>query len=150
MRLEPETLGSLRIQMQLSQGRVAIQFHAETAEARGLLSQHVQTLRQAMEAHGLKLDAVQIHTLARSGSSASTGQEQSSPQSNSNSGGDQSNKHDAGGQQSRGHADTSEREAQYRQAARQFARQAQRQAAWSQQWNTASAADPSHVPVQAS
>ncbi|GEM_PF-4315691 len=142
MRLEPESLGALRIQMQMSQGRVTVQFHAETAEARGLLNQHVQTLRNAMELHGLKLDGIQIHTLSRPGSTASAGQEQSQSQS----GGDNAPRQDAGGQQSRGHADTSERQAQYRQAARQFMSQGQRNSSWRQQWNAANTSTNAPTP----
>ncbi len=144
MRLEPESLGALRIQMQMSQGRVTVQFHAETAEARVLLNQHVQTLRHAMESHGLKLDGVQIHTLSRPGATSSGGQEHS--QSQSQSGGDNTPRQDAGGQQSRGHADTSERQAQYRQAARQFMNQGQRNSSWQQQWNNANSTTNAQSP----
>ncbi len=143
IRLEPESLGSLRIQMQMNHGRVAVQFHAETAQARGLLNQHVETLRTAMESHGLKLENVQIHTLAKPGSSGSSAQEQ---QSNSQSGGDPNTRHDAGGQQSRGHGDTAEREAQYRQAARQFRNQGQPAASWRQQWDQAASSATSQTP----
>lgn len=143
IRLEPESLGSLRIQMNMSQGRVAVQFHAETAQARGLLNQHIETLRTAMESHGLKLENVQIHTLARPGSSGSPGHEQQSP---SQSGDDANSRHDAGGHQSRGHGDTAEREAQYRQAARQFRNSNQSGASWRQQWDNAAASAATQSP----
>lgn len=137
MRLEPESLGSLRIQMSLSQGRVAVQFHAETAQARGLLSQHMETLRSAMETQGLKLETVQIHSLSRP--SAGGGQETGHQQHQSASG-EQGSRQDAAGQQSRGHADTAERESQYRQAARQHAQQRHEGGTWREQWSAASAA----------
>lgn len=147
IRLEPESLGALRIQMQISQGRVAVQFHAETAQARGLLNQHVETLRTAMESHGLKLDNVQIHTLARQGSTGSSGHEQ---QSHSQSGDDPNARHDAGGQQSRGHGDTAEREAQYRQAARQFRSPSQPGTSWRQQLDQAASSAATQTPALAS
>lgn len=137
MRLEPESLGSLRIQMNLSQGRVAVQFHAETAQARGLLNQHMETLRSAMETQGLKLETVQIHSLSRP--SAGGGQETGHQQHQSASG-EQGSRQDAAGQQSRGHADTAERESQYRQAARHHAQQRHEGGTWREQWSAASAA----------
>lgn len=149
MRLEPESLGSLRIQIHVTQGRVAVQFHAETAQARGLLTQHVETLRHAMESQGLKLESVQIHTLARAGSSGSTGHEQTQHQSQSQSGSGDS-RQDAAGQQSRGQGDTAQREAQYRQAARQFMNQhneAQNPAtSWRAQWDAATSASTKPAP----
>lgn len=137
MRLEPESLGALRIQMSLSQGRVAVQFHAETAQARGLLSQHMETLRSAMETQGLKLESVQIHSLSRP--SAGGGHETGHQQHQSASG-EQGSRQDAAGQQSRGHADTAERESQYRQAARQHAQQRREGGTWREQWSAAAAA----------
>jgi len=143
IRLEPESLGSLRIQMQMSHGRVAVQFHAQTTRARGLLNQRVETLRTALESHGLKLDSIQIHTLTKPGFSGSTGHE---PQSHSQSGGDRDARHDAGGQQSRGHGDTTEREAQYRQAARAVRSPSQPGASWRQQWDQAASSASTQTP----
>lgn len=142
MRLEPDSLGSLRIQMSLSQGRVAVQFHAESAQARGLLSQHVEALRTAMETQGLKLETVQVHSLSRpsTGGGQETGHQQHQP-----TGGEQGARQDAAGQQSRGHADTAEREAQYRQAARQHAQQQREGGTWREQWSAASASPASNA-----
>jgi len=145
MRLEPESLGSLRIQMHVSQGRVAVQFHAETAQARGLLTQHLETLRTAMESHGLRLENVQIHSLHRGGASGGGGQESASQQQQPSTS-DQGSRQDAAGQQSRGHGDTAEREAQYRHAARQALHHQNRHSgSWQEHWSatTASQSSPS-------
>lgn len=143
IRLEPESLGSLRIQMHVAQGRVSVQFHAETAQARGLLTHHIDALRTAMESQGLKLDTVQIHSLHRAGpSSGSSEQPHSQHQPSS---GEQGSRQDSAGQQSRGHGDTAEREAQYRQMARQALHQAREGASWRQHWNAASVNAPTEI-----
>lgn len=67
MRLEPESLGALRVQMTMtSRGEVSVQFHVSTEEARQLLTQSMDSLRSAMEQNGLKFDQVTIQSLSRS------------------------------------------------------------------------------------
>lgn len=140
IRLEPESLGSLRIQMHVAQGRVSVQFHAETAQARGLLTNHIDALRTAMETQGLKLETVQIHSLHRAGSTGGAHEQPNSQHQPSS--GEQGSRHDSAGQQSRGHGDTAEREAQYRQMARQALHHGRGGDSWRQHFDAASVNAP--------
>ena len=60
LRLKPETLGSLKIDLQITQGQVAAQLEATTAEARELLGKNLSTLRAALEAKGLTVRSVEV------------------------------------------------------------------------------------------
>jgi flagellar hook-length control protein FliK len=96
MKLEPESLGAMRIQLNISQGRVQAQFHASSLQVRELLHQQTESLRSALESQGLRLDRIQIHALqpGSEGDSSRSGSQQQ------RFGHDQ--RHDAGDQQSRG------------------------------------------------
>lgn len=61
MRLQPEALGAVRIQMTIEQGVVQARFEAATPEARDLLNKHMETLRASLEAKGLSVDRLQVH-----------------------------------------------------------------------------------------
>jgi flagellar hook-length control protein FliK len=60
MRLQPEALGAVRIQMTIEQGVVQARFEAATPEARDLLNKHMETLRASLEAKGLSVDRLQV------------------------------------------------------------------------------------------
>lgn len=61
MRLQPEALGSIRIEMSLEGGRVAANIEASTAQARDLLSRSIESLRGALEARGMSVDRLAVH-----------------------------------------------------------------------------------------
>jgi len=101
MKLEPASLGSLRIQMTVTGDRISVQFHTQTSEAGSMIRESMQSLRQSLESQGLKLDNVTIQPLTRAhagqsgqGSSSDPGDRQQ---------GQQSFQHDAGDGRSRGH-----------------------------------------------
>lgn len=60
MRLIPETLGSMKIQMDVKQGIVNVNLEVGTAEAHRLLTQSLDTLRTALESRGLAVDKLGV------------------------------------------------------------------------------------------
>lgn len=60
LRLQPETLGALRIHMEIERGVVGASIEASTPEARDLLSKSIDTLRSALEAKGLSVDKLRV------------------------------------------------------------------------------------------
>ncbi len=60
VRLEPETLGSMRIRMELTGGVVRATFEVTTLEARDLLGSRLDSLRSALEAKGLGVERLQV------------------------------------------------------------------------------------------
>lgn len=60
MRLRPDSLGDLRIQLNLSGGDVTARFDAREESARRLLEQSVDQLRSALEARGLRVGRIEI------------------------------------------------------------------------------------------
>lgn len=66
MRLNPEQLGALRIQVRIGSGVVGVRVEAETEQARELLSRDSATLRAALEARGLEVEFLTIEKPARS------------------------------------------------------------------------------------
>lgn len=106
MKLEPEALGQLRIQMSMNGGNVSVQFHADSPEARMLLQQSLDTLKSALEQNGLKLEQVTIQPLSKVTDSGTVTAEQLANRVKTSQGGnDNANEHNAAGQQSRGHTD---------------------------------------------
>lgn len=65
MKLNPPALGSLRIQMTVTQDRVSLQFHAQSGETQRLLQSTAESLRSALESQGLKVEQMTIQPLAR-------------------------------------------------------------------------------------
>ncbi len=64
IRLKPETLGAMKIDLQIAQGSVAAQLEATTAEARDLLTKHLATLRTALESKGFNVRSIEIQAPA--------------------------------------------------------------------------------------
>ena len=62
LRLKPDTLGALRIDLQIHQGEIAARFHASTREAHELLTSHLSSLRASLEAKGLGVRSVDVQT----------------------------------------------------------------------------------------
>ncbi len=137
MRLDPPSLGDLRIQMTVVNGAVSAELRPSSAQAHALLAADLASLRQALEAQGLSVErlSVQAPTHQGQGGSAQTGhgltrgehtsagqaaaqQAQPGQQSSSNgqqeSGSDRQQRsggnHDAGHGQSRGRSDSGQRD----------------------------------------
>ncbi len=83
LRLTPEALGTVRVQLDMSGGRVAAHFQAETSAARELLQQQLPQLRASLEAQGLTVDRL---SAGPAGSSAGAGSQNGGNASGSTSG----------------------------------------------------------------
>ncbi|MEM7621699.1 MAG: flagellar hook-length control protein FliK [Planctomycetota bacterium] len=60
IRLNPESLGAVRVQLDMKEGVVSARVEAETDSARALLESGVDRLRAALEARGLRVERVQV------------------------------------------------------------------------------------------
>jgi len=60
LRLQPESLGELRVQVGLDGESVTARFEATTAEARDLLHASLATLRSSLEARGLHVEKLHV------------------------------------------------------------------------------------------
>ena len=122
MRLTPESLGLLKIEMTLSRGAATLQ--ASTPEARELLSRSIETLRASLEAKGLSVERLSI-TLApashgglsgqHSGTNTGAQQHQQAGAQHSQQG-DADAEHDASGERSKGWFEREQRRSNTRQA----------------------------------
>jgi flagellar hook-length control protein FliK len=64
LRLEPEALGDLKIRLALEPGRVEAKFEVQSDQARRLLDTSMDSLRSALEAHGLEVARLDVHVAA--------------------------------------------------------------------------------------
>jgi flagellar hook-length control protein FliK len=60
LHLEPDSLGSIRLRMELREAAVALEVRAESDLAHRLLSEHLDDLRQALETSGLRLERIEF------------------------------------------------------------------------------------------
>lgn len=60
LRLSPESLGDIKIQVRVESGQVSAHISAQTEQARHLLSESAPTLRSALEAHGLVVERIDV------------------------------------------------------------------------------------------
>jgi flagellar hook-length control protein FliK len=128
LRLTPESLGAMKIEMSIARGAVAATLQASTPEARELLSRNIETLRAALEAKGLSVERLSI-TLApasQGGSSghsfnANTGSPNTQHHAAQQNASNQSSDHDASGERSRGFFEHHERHRHDRHPARDHA-----------------------------
>jgi len=65
LRLSPPEMGIVRIEMQIQNGTVTAQLHAEHESARSLLSQQLGQLRHALESQGLSVDRLHVQTMGQ-------------------------------------------------------------------------------------
>jgi hypothetical protein len=72
LRMEPASLGALKIRMDLDAGRVEATLEATSDRARRLLDDSLPALRSALEAHGLSVERLDVR-LAESGPSLRDG-----------------------------------------------------------------------------
>lgn len=116
LRLAPESLGLIRIQMSLDQGAVSLRLETTNPAAQGLLSQNLAMLRATLESKGLSVEKLSIeyaptHALASASSTPGHGHQGGAASNNSDSSADpgagDSQSHDAAGDPSRGRRDHS-------------------------------------------
>ena len=106
IRLIPETLGPLKISMSLDKSSVSVTLDAATPQAHELLTKNLGTLRQSLEAQGLRVERMGV-TLAHANHSTTAAEGATAPRGSEDPGaGDQ----DAAGGRSRGHSDQSSRD----------------------------------------
>lgn len=73
LRLRPETLGELKIKIELSQGRVNAVFRADNESARQLLESSLDALKSSLEAKGLRVDRLFVEPPDESGHKQQSG-----------------------------------------------------------------------------
>lgn len=61
MRLMPESLGAMRIQMDVQQGSVSVSLDVASVQAHRLLSESIDTLRASLEAKGLAVEKLGVN-----------------------------------------------------------------------------------------
>lgn len=72
LKLAPESLGAVQIDLKLSSGRVEAVIQANDEVARGLLESQVSRLRGALEARGVTVDRLEVRLLAEPSASDDT------------------------------------------------------------------------------
>lgn len=60
IRLQPDALGAVRVQLNLSDSRVQAKVEASTEQARDLLMKDISTLRAALEGKGMEVDDIEV------------------------------------------------------------------------------------------
>ncbi|MCA9273890.1 MAG: flagellar hook-length control protein FliK [Phycisphaerales bacterium] len=92
LKLDPVDLGSVKVSLKMSQGRVEGSIEASNEQARGLLQDHLDTLKSSLEQRGITVDRLDVRLAgaAESGRQFGAGQEagQGLGQHNAGAGGD--------------------------------------------------------------
>ncbi|HNB59400.1 MAG TPA: flagellar hook-length control protein FliK [Phycisphaerales bacterium] len=65
LKLEPATLGEMRVKLDMSEGGVRAQFEVSSSEARRLLDRSLGELRHALEARGLSVERIDVSLATR-------------------------------------------------------------------------------------
>lgn len=100
IKLSPESLGPLKIQMSIEGGRVDLRFDAATEQARDMLTRNADMLRQSLQNKGLGVERLQVHTAQATTESADGRGAQQRQDSQ-----EQQHRQDASREQSRGYSD---------------------------------------------
>lgn len=64
LRLDPPELGTVRVHMDLRHENLAVRVETQTPAAQRLLAEHIETLRQGLEAAGIQLDRIEVRAPA--------------------------------------------------------------------------------------
>ena len=86
LRLTPPEMGTVRIQLQMHNGTVTAQFHAESESTRTLLSQQMSQLRSSLEQQGLTVDRLGVQTMNQTSGSNLHNESQSGREGQPNDG----------------------------------------------------------------
>ncbi|QDU33171.1 Flagellar hook-length control protein FliK [Poriferisphaera corsica] len=74
LRLTPESMGTVRIQLQITGAQVNVQLHTEHESARSMLNQHISNLRQSLEHQGLSVERIGVQSMQNSSQSNTNSQ----------------------------------------------------------------------------
>jgi flagellar hook-length control protein FliK len=109
MRLDPPSLGQLRVQMTVARGVVTAQFQPATLEAQALLERSLATLRISLESQGLTVERLTVHAAPATTAGREAAEDQSQQQQQ------QASRHqpDAGHGRSRGRGDEQPRDGRH-------------------------------------
>lgn len=92
LKLDPVDLGTVKVSLQMAQGRVEGSIEASSERARGLLHEHLDTLKSSLEQRGITVDRLDVRLAgaAESGRQFGAGQEAGHGlnQQNADAGGD--------------------------------------------------------------
>lgn len=106
MRLDPPSLGPLRLDMRMEAGRVTVLMTAASETARALLRDNMGSLRTALEDRGLAVDRLTVESAGRTQESSSNARSENRGDGQDARGGqDASGRQDAGDGRSRGRRD---------------------------------------------
>lgn len=103
LKLQPEALGTVRVNMQIKAGSVSVRLQAETPEARRLLSESMDVLRRGLQQQGYKVEQITVQSISRNDGGSESGANNSN--SDDHAGSRSGQRHDAGSGASRGRAD---------------------------------------------
>jgi len=106
LRLTPPEMGTVRIQLQIHNGTVNAQFHAETESTRSLLNQQISQLRTSLEHQGLSVDRLSVQTMQQTSNTNLQHESQSDRDGQPNDGRSRGGFNRQGGDQRQGSDDT--------------------------------------------
>ena len=106
MRLDPPSLGQVKLEMRMDAGRVTVLLSSASESARSLLRDNLGSLRQALEDRGLAVDRLAVETAGRSSEGTSNPRSEHRGDGQDARGGqDAADRQDAGEGRSRGRRD---------------------------------------------
>ena len=106
MRLDPPSLGHLKLEMKMDGARVTVLMTAASDSARSLLRNNMGSLRQALEDRGFAVDRIAVETAGKSTEGAGNSRSEGRGDGNgAREGQDASSRQDAGDGRSRGRRD---------------------------------------------
>lgn len=113
MRLDPPSLGQLKLEMRMDGGRVTVLLTSANESARSLLRDNLGSLRQALEDRGLAVDRLAVESAGRTSEGSSSQRSENRGDGQDARGGqDAADRQDAGDGRSRGRReDASDRKA---------------------------------------
>lgn len=68
LKLEPATLGEMRVKLKMNEGQMTADFEVSSTEARRLLERSSGELRQALEARGVQVEKIEVQLAPTAGS----------------------------------------------------------------------------------
>lgn len=68
LKLEPATLGEMRVKLKMNDGQMTADFEVSSTEARRLLERSSGELRQALEARGVQVEKIEVQLVPTAGS----------------------------------------------------------------------------------
>ncbi len=74
IKLMPDTIGNVRIQMTMHRGTASIRFYAESAEGRAVIQNSMSSLKTSLETQGIKVEQMTVQSMNRSDATGASGQ----------------------------------------------------------------------------